>query len=359
MIKNNLDKEVFVPTILSFVHEKRMQAFVTWLIEMADSRYASAAPDLHALGQNLIRNAIGCDSTNIRIVGRSYLYTNAITVSIGGNNVLLAFLEEINDVKSFRYLMDYINSTNKEWHKKVLFSSVVLPKESEGKLNANNYNRVNAADLLSELNDYTGNNEIVIAYRNVLKAVNHDDFMSIPIGHWTVGMFVNLLNKLRTDLPELKYPVWPITGEWYCTIQNVNLDSNIIVRAIIPSDYNYSNIKIEVESRDEILSCEHQMAFLRAIMSCKVKYDISAQFIQIPQKTNKAVYKKRLATIKSGWFYNIGHYSINSFIIDYDVVLSRYCILSEIVKALSQVPRSEKQNQLSDNILNTNLTFDF
>lgn len=210
---NNLnDKPFDIPNIFNFATSELSQdAMFAWLIKWADDVYKEKDPKICLLGKSFVSLMTGIPVSEIHTirVGRQWCNID-LWVEINQDSFLTIEDKTGTSIHDDQ-LQKYKQIVEKEYDGKrdKLFYAYVKtgnePLSVLKKIKTQGYKTVSRQNLLSILDEYKGNNSIIIDFRKHLKDIEiaTNDFKSLPVAEWDwyawQGFYQELEDRLDID----------------------------------------------------------------------------------------------------------------------------------------------------------------
>ena len=236
--KNIKEKCIKQPNLFNIATSELSQdAMLAWLLMWADESYKDSDQELFHLGQNIVTLLTGIVPSDIHKVQVGRQWNNIDIYAEINDNVFLAIEDKTETSTHDDQLNRYKESVNAEYNNKrnkLFFAYVKTGNEPKAKLNIiaqQGYKPVNRAELLAVLNQYKGNNPIVIDYKSHLQNIENQTnrFTEIPVKDWRwyewQGFYKTLENYL--DVENWSYvsnPNGGFQGLWWHFIKNEEVE---------------------------------------------------------------------------------------------------------------------------------------
>ena len=219
-----------VPNIFSFATSELSQdALLAWLIEWASPKYRQSDSKMHEVAIDFLKMLIGKDDSfkvNHIEVGRQWENID-VWVKIN-EDIFLAIEDKTNTSIHDDQLQRYKDSTIREYEGRrselhyVYVKTGNEPKTVLLEIERPGYRTVSRSDILRCLNAYSGNNSLLLNYREYLQKIE-DDTMSykvLPENEWGWYAWEGFFKELesRLDIVNWSYvsnPSGGFLGAWW------------------------------------------------------------------------------------------------------------------------------------------------
>ena len=217
------------PNIFSFATSELSQdAFICWLIRLADESYKDSNNELHELGLKFVNLLTGISEDEIHkvTVGRKWENID-IWVEINDNVILI--IEDktetsIHDDQLNRYKenvkSEYKGMRNEQYF--VYIKTGNEPKVTLSEIEECGYKIVKRHDFLSILNLYLGNDPFVVDFRNHIQSIENktQEFKTKSVDKWDwyawQGFYMSLEDQIdQIDWSYVANPSGGFLGAWW------------------------------------------------------------------------------------------------------------------------------------------------
>jgi hypothetical protein len=232
------EKSIKQPNLFNIATSELSQdAMLAWLLMWADESYKDLDHELFHLGQNTVALLTGITPSDIHKVQVQRQWNNIDIYAEINDNIFLAVEDKtetsIHDDQLNRY-KEAINVEYGNKRNKLFFAYVKTGNEPKATLKIiaqQGYKPVNRTELLEVLNQYKGNNPIVIDYKSHLQNIENqtNGFTEMPVNDWGYyewqGFYKTLEDYLDVkDWSYVSNPNGGFQGLWWHFIENEEIE---------------------------------------------------------------------------------------------------------------------------------------
>jgi hypothetical protein len=218
------------PNIFSFATSELSQdAMFAWLIKWADPKYESADSEMHRVAKDFLRMLLGKDASyEIRCVDVDRQWENIDVWAEVNDDTFLVIEDKTNTSIHDDQLQRYRASVEKEYKGKrsdLCYAYVKTGNEPLSilkKIEKLGYRTISRADILKCLNTYSGNNPLLLYYREHLQKEEDDTmkYRTLPEKKWGWSAWEGFYKELerRLNINSWAYvsnPAGGFLGAWW------------------------------------------------------------------------------------------------------------------------------------------------
>ena len=218
-----------VPNIFSFATSELSQdAMLSWLIQWADPEYKNIDSSLHHVACSFLRLLLGQTNYNINSVEVGRQWQNIdIWVEINDNAILI--IEDKTNTSIHDKQLERYKDVVEKWYQgkrdQYFFVYVKTGNEPLSKLKEienKGYRTISRVDIINCLDNYSGNNYLLINFLNHLKKIENatQGFRKLPVIDWDWYAWQGFYQELecRLSLTSWDYVANPsggFLGAWW------------------------------------------------------------------------------------------------------------------------------------------------
>lgn len=217
------------PNIFSYATSELSQdAFLCWLIRLADDEFSGSNEDLHQVGLQFVNLLTGIEKSEIHkvVVGRQW---ENIDIWVEINDDAILIIEDktgssIHDNQLERYKAtverEYKGKRDKQYYAYVKTGNE--PKTVTSIVKNNGYKLISRQDILSILDEYNGIDPLLVDFRKHIQEIEDmtESFRSLPVDQWGwyawQGFYIQLEHFIDDiDWSYVANPSGGFLGAWW------------------------------------------------------------------------------------------------------------------------------------------------